>query len=71
MFFFGKINKDRKDLLILYKKMVLNVCVVGNNENNRVSDEELVNLICKSKIVINFSKTTWKKINNFPEEKDI
>ena len=30
--------------------------------------KELVELICKSKIVLNFSKTTWDRINNFPEK---
>ena len=65
--FFGKINEDRKKFINFIQKNEVNVCVVGNNENNRVSDEELVNLICKSKIVINFSKSTWKTVKSIPE----
>ena len=42
--------------------------MVGNNSENRVLDTELVNLICRSKIVVNFSKTTWGKIMNIPEK---
>ena len=42
--------------------MELKVKVVGNNVENYISDQELVELICKSKIVLNFSKTTWNKL---------
>ncbi len=65
--FFGKINEDRKKFIDFIQKNGVNIKVVGNNENNRVSDEELVNLICKSKIVINFSKSTWKTVKSIPE----
>ena len=40
----------------------INLKVVGNNSENRVLDTELVKLICRSKIVVNLSKTTWGKI---------
>ena len=68
VFFFGKVNKDRKIFLDYLTNNGINLKVVGNNSENRVSDTELVNLICRSKIVINFSKTTWGKIMNIPEK---
>ena len=64
--FFGKINKDRKDFINFIEKKGIKVKVVGNNNDSYVSDESLVRMICESKIVINFSKTTWKELNNFP-----
>ena len=66
--FFGKINKDRKKFVEFIENNGIKVKVVGNNDENYTSDQELVNLICKSKIVINFSKTTWNKISNYPEK---
>ncbi len=66
--FFGKVNKDRKVFLDYLKENNINLKVVGNNSENRVSDKDLVNLICRSKIVVNFSKTTWGKIMNIPEK---
>ena len=66
--FFGKVNKDRKNFLDYLNNNGINLKVVGNNSENRVSDIELVKLICRSKIVINFSKTTWGKIMNIPEK---
>ena len=35
--FFGKINEDRKKFIDVIKKNVINIKIVGNNENNRVS----------------------------------
>ncbi len=66
--FFGKVNEDRKGFLDYLRENNINLKVVGNNSENRVSDKELVNLICRSKIVVNFSKTTWGKIMNIPEK---
>ena len=66
--FFGKVNKDRKSFVDFINENGIKIKVVGNNEENRVTDEELVSLICRSKIVINFSKTTWGKIMNIPEK---
>ena len=66
--FFGKINKDRKNFVEFIEKNGIKVKVVGNNIENYISDKELINLICESKIVINFSKTTWEKISNYPEK---
>ena len=66
--FFGKINDARKDYIDFIEKNGIKLRIVGNNPNNIVSDKELVELICKSKIVINFSKSTWDKINNIPEK---
>jgi len=66
--FFGKVNKDRKNFIDFINENGIKIKVVGNNEENRVTDEELVSLICRSKIVINFSKTTWGKIMNIPEK---
>ena len=66
--FFGKINNARKDYINFIQKNGIKLKIVGNNQNNMVSDQELVELICKSKIVLNFSKTTWDRINNFPEK---
>ena len=66
--FFGKVNKDRKKFVEFIENNGIKVKVVGNNVENYISDKELVNLICESKIVINFSKTTWKTISNYPEK---
>ncbi len=66
--FFGKVNKDRKIFIDFINENGIKIKIVGNNEENRVTDEELVSLICRSKIVINFSKTTWGKIMNIPEK---
>ena len=66
--FFGKINKDRKNFVEFIENNGIKVKVVGNNIESYISDKELINLICESKIVINFSKTTWKKISNYPEK---
>lgn len=64
--FFGKVNKDRKKFINYIEESGIKIKVVGNNTENHVSDEKLVNLICESKVVVNFSKTTWGKIMNFP-----
>ncbi len=66
--FFGKVNKDRKKFIEFIENNGIKVKVVGNNVENYISDKDLVNLICESKIVINFSKTTWNKISNYPEK---
>ncbi len=63
--FFGKINKDRKDYINFLENNGLKVKIVGNNVKNYVNDENLVRMINESKIVINFTKTTWKKLSNF------
>ena len=68
VFFFGKVNKDRKNFLDYLTDNGINLKVVGNNSENRVLDTELVKLICRSKIVVNLSKTTWGKIMNIPEK---
>ena len=63
--FFGKINKNRKDYINFLENNGVKVKIVGNNIENYVSDENLVRMINESKIVINFTKTTWKKLTNF------
>ena len=63
--FFGKINKDRKAYINFLENNGLKVKIVGNNTENYVTDENLVRMINESKIVINFTKTTWKKLSNF------
>tara|TARA_B100000029_G_scaffold351050_1_gene343495 strand:- start:169 stop:1362 length:1194 start_codon:yes stop_codon:yes gene_type:complete len=65
--FFGKVNEDRKNYIEHIKNNGIKIKVVGNNEENRVSDEEIANLICKSKIVVNFSKSTWDTVKTIPE----
>ena len=65
--FFGKVNKDRKNYINFIEKNGINIKIVGNNENSQVSDEDLVKLISEAKIVINFTKTTWNQISNYPE----
>ena len=65
--FFGKVNDDRKQYIEHIKNSGIKIKVVGNNTENRVSDEEIVNLICKSKIVVNFSKSTWGTVKTIPE----
>ena len=54
--FFGKINNARKDYINFIQKNGIKLKIVGNNQNNMVSDQELVELICKSKIVLIFQK---------------
>ena len=58
-----------KITLILFKKTVLNLKIVGNNENSQVSDEDLVELISEAKIVINF--ISQNQISNYPRKKYI
>ena len=42
--------------------------IVGNNVENYISDKELVNLICESKIVINFSKNNLENNKQLSEK---
>ena len=65
--FFGKVNEDRKEYIDQIIKSGIKIKVVGNNADSRVSDEEIANLICKSKIVVNFSKSTWDSVKTIPE----
>ena len=65
--FFGKVNEDRKSYIDHIKDSGIKIKIVGNNEENYVSDEEIINLICKSKIVVNFSKSTWDSVKTIPE----
>ena len=65
--FFGKVNEDRKSYLDHIKNSGIQIKIVGNNDENRISDEDLVSLICKSKIVVNFSKSTWESVKTVSE----
>ena len=65
--FFGKISHDRKEFLDFLSNNGISLKIVGEN-NNFVTDEELSKLISKSKIVLNFSKTTGNSVINYISE---
>jgi len=65
--FFGKINPDRKEFLDFIAKSGISIKMVGEN-TDFVSLDELAKLISKSKIVLNLSKTTEKKLANYSSE---
>ncbi len=65
--FFGKVSNDRKNYIDHIRNNGIQIKVVGNNVKNRVTDKEIVNLICKSKIVVNFSKSTWDSVMTIPQ----
>lgn len=64
--FFGQIKKDRKEFLDYLIQNNIKVKSVGNHD--WVDDEELMKLISKSKIVLNFSKSLGKTVINYMSE---
>ena len=67
--YFGGINPDRKEFLDFITNQGISVKIVGKESNNFATDEELSKLISKSKIVLNFSKSTWGSVRRYPGEK--
>ena len=64
--FFGQIKKDRKEFLDYLIQNNIKVKSVGSHD--WVDDEELMKLISKSKIVLNFSKSLGKTVINYMSE---
>ena len=65
--FFGRINPDRKVLLNFITNNGISIKIVGQ-DNNFVTDEELSQLISKSRIVLNLSKSTGRTVTNYASE---
>jgi len=63
--FFGGLNNDRKIFLDYIEKKGIKVKIVGKQSNNFLKDEDLAKLICKSKIVLNLSKSTWGAVRTY------
>ncbi len=67
--YFGGVNPDRKEFLDFIINQGISVKIIGKESKNFLSDEELSKLISKSKIVLNFSKSTWGSVRTYPYEK--
>lgn len=65
--FFGQLRQDRKELLDFVEKNGIAVKIVGQG-SEWVDDEKLVQLICKSKIILNFSKSLGNSVANYSSE---
>jgi hypothetical protein len=65
--FFGKLTQDRKKFIDFLISKNISVKSVGQN-NNFLPLDELVKTISRSKIIINFSKTTTKTVSNHESE---
>ena len=63
MYFFGELKSDRKNYLNHLKKTNINL-VSYENMRDKLSDQEVVDLINKSKIILNFSKGGIKYSKN-------
>ena len=63
VFFFGELKSDRKNYLEQLKKTSINL-VSHENMRDKLSDKDLVEIINKSKIVLNFSKGVSKYNKN-------
>ena len=69
--FFGELTADRKEILNYISQQGINLKNVGFDLSNPVkqSDEALINLILKSKIVLNLSKSRSRSsVNNYSSE---
>ena len=58
-------NNDRKNFLDYIEKKGIKVKIVGKQSGNFLKDEDLAKLICKSKIVLNLSKSTWGAVRTY------
>ncbi len=65
--FFGKLTSDRKKFIDFLTSKNISIKLVGQS-NNFLPLDELVKIISRSKIVINFSKTTTKNVSNHESE---
>ena len=69
--FYGNITPDRKIFLDFIKKNGISLKIVGHNNidtNSYLSQDELLDLISKSKIILNFSKTRTTVVKNYTSE---
>ena len=67
--FFGSLTDDRRDILNYISHNGVNLRNMGHDEKKLgVPEKELLNLISKSKIVLNLSKTRTTSIKNFSSE---
>ena len=64
---FGRMTSDRRKFLSFIESGGIKVKVVGE-DNDLVTEEELAKLISKSKIVLNFSKTTGRSVISYFSE---
>ena len=62
--FFGRVNSNRRRFLDYLSDNKISVKIVGEN-NNFLNTQELSKTISRSKIVINFSKTTADFVTNY------
>ncbi len=65
--FFGRLNPDRNNFLNFLSNEGISIKKVGE-DSNFLSIEELAKTISRSKIVINFSKTTKEFVTNYSSE---
>ena len=67
--FYGHLTTDRKNYLEYIKQQGIEVKNIGHEKNILgVSKDELLNLVAKSKIVLNFSKTRTSFVENLESE---
>ena len=69
--FFGELTPNRKEILNYISQQGINLKNVGFDLSNPIkqSDEDLLNLIAKSKIVLNLSKSrSLSSVNNYSSE---
>jgi hypothetical protein len=62
--FFGQMRQDRKEILDFFINNGIKVKIVGQG-TEWVDEEKLVQLICKSKIILNFSKSLGETVTNY------
>ena len=62
--FFGQLRNDRKKFIDFLIDNGIKVKIVGH-DSNWVTEEELIKLISKSKIVLNFSKSLGETVTNY------
>jgi len=67
--FFGDLTPDRRDILNYITKEGINLKNIGHDKTTPgVSDEELLKLISKSKIIIDLSKSRTSSVKNYSSE---
>ena len=71
VFFYGNVTPDRKIFLDFIEKEGISLKIVGHNKRDTSSylpQDELLDFISKSKIVLNFSKTRTTVVQNYTSE---
>tara|TARA_Y100000590_G_scaffold431338_1_gene546024 strand:+ start:730 stop:1899 length:1170 start_codon:yes stop_codon:yes gene_type:complete len=67
--FFGALSPDRKEFLNYIEKEGIKLKNAGHEEAAEgITEEELLKLVSRSKIVLNFSKSRTKDVKNFSSE---